>query len=254
MQVFFFEKAKDWLVVDHFISKKIEIRKKQAMIKKGDKEKKEKRMSENINLKINKKLLLLGAVAATFFAMGQYVSVVNAGAAGGVIVDGATEEEIAEAILATMPVGSVTFRMDAIDPTTIYGGTWQLITGDASVRFGDGSAQSGIASGNNTPIVPVPYHRHSINHDHPSVVTNTDTHSHTQYVGQGSGNSSGRHGWNISGRYSTQTEFGATSSDSHNHSVNLPNYSGNSGYAGTDGTRMDVRGAGIALNVWKRTL
>lgn len=207
-------------------------------------------MKGNITISKNSALLIAGALS--LFAMADYVGMIDAKGAGGIVVDGATEEEIAEAILNTMPVGSITFRMDAVDPSTIYGGTWELITGDAAIALGNGAQQTGSILGDNDVVAPLPSHSHSINHGHGSATTSSDTHSHTQYVGQsGSGNPS-RHGWNISGVYNGLSSFGSTSSDTHNHTVSIPNYSGNSGSAGVSNATIDVRGARLTLNVWKR--
>lgn len=204
-----------------------------------------------VKFEFNGKALVAFALLSCGIAFGQYVSVVNAGAAGGIIVDGATEEEIKEAILATMPVGSVSMRMDAQDPSVIYGGTWELITGDASLRLGNGSDQLGsVVGAGNTPLVPLVSHNHSMNHNHPTATTNTDTHSHNFDIYNGTGV-----GGNKSSGYAIKSKSGTTSthSDSHNHTVAIPTHNGNTGTTGDGATpTLDVRGDYVIVNVWKR--
>ena len=54
----------------------------------------------------------------------------------------ALPQKVADLGKTLFPVGSVVMRMDAVNPATLYGGTWQLITGDATITFGNGAAQS----------------------------------------------------------------------------------------------------------------
>lgn len=199
-----------------------------------------------MKIELNGKTLLGVALLSAGLAFGDFVSMVDVKSSGGIVVD----NELSESDLTKiMPIGSVALRMDDINPSTIYGGTWELLTGDASLGFGNGSIQSGVASGNNTPIVPIQEHNHSINHDHPSATTTSDTHSHqiTIWNGTGAGGTkpSGYAIKSASGGYST-------TSDTHNHSVNLPNFNGTSGNAGTSNATLDVRGSRLLVNVWKR--
>lgn len=204
----------------------------------------------NFNFKINKKIGLLLVGFASLFATADFVSLVDTKAAGGIVI----EKE-------TMTVGSVVFRMDNVNPSTIYGGTWQLITGDATLTFGDGSSQSGIPTGENDPIVPIVAHSHSMNHDHPAATTNTDTHNHG--VRSGVADAMDHYyklnrnrafaGINPSeglGGFTSST--GLVANDSHNHTVDLPNYTGNTGVTGVSDATLNVRGQRIAINVWKR--
>lgn len=118
-------------------------------------------MKGDINLKINKKLGLVIIAAASTLAMAEYVSIVSAKSSGGITINAPSFNKD-ELLLEIMPIGSVTLRMDAIDPATIYGGTWQLITGDASLRLGDGNSQSiSVKGSGNKKQVPVPEHTHT---------------------------------------------------------------------------------------------
>ncbi len=167
------------------------------------------------------------------------------------------DDLIANRFDVTYPVGSVYFCMDAISPATKFGGVWSLLTGDASITFGDGTLQDGILSGDNAPVVPLPDHSHTINHDHPNTrfATNTDTHNHAQQSSTVTTSSpfqssiDPQSGSSPSGRLG-----GTTASDSHAHyvDVNLPAYNGTSGSAGTAGATLDVRGSRISINVWHR--
>lgn len=156
----------------------------------------------------------------------------------------ALPQKVADLGKTLFPVGSVVLRMDATNPSTIYGGTWQLITGDATLTFGNGSAQTGNASGNNNPSVPLPQHGHSAwhnlyaravgDHVHGGVPLRTrvevggSTGTLYSVYHDGSTSPAGGHGHNIDGGVSISTE-------------------------GTPNATIDVRGARIAINVWRRT-
>jgi len=157
----------------------------------------------------------------------------------------ATESYVDQAILALNPVGSVVLRMDAIDPATIYGGTWALITGDASLSFGDGAVRSGVLYGNNTPTVPVPEHSHSLTFDALA------DHSHSENyatITNGMPDGNADRGANYMVAQSTQ-ESGVKS-------AGTPSTLGGTDLTddyGTAGATLDVRGARISINVWQRT-
>lgn len=199
-------------------------------------------LNGDINLKINKKIGVAILSAMSLFAAADFVSFVDADSAGGIVI----EKE-------TMDVGSVVFRMDDKNPADIYGGTWQLITGDATLAFGDGTPQSGISSGNNDPLVPLVEHSHTMNHDHPSVTTSTNgNHSHGWRGGNDTtaGRTAMAGGKNsLSSGPSNNAIYAA---GNHNHTVDLPNYNGNTGNAGVSNATLDVRGERITINVWKR--
>lgn len=201
------------------------------------------------DIRISKKSALFIAGVISFFAMADYVSVISS---NNVEYISDTKEEV-------MTVGSVVLRMDTVNPADIYGGTWQLITSDASLSFGDGTAQNGTPYGSNTPVVPLVQHSHTINHDHPSVSTNTNSHSHglgntTSQQGTWAkwNNGNGSYGVHSSGGYANKSL--STNSSSHSHTVNLPNFTGNSGNAGVANATLDVRGQRIDINVWQRIL
>jgi hypothetical protein len=173
---------------------------------------------------------------------------------GGVWSPSATKAYVDAAVDAavgalTPIIGSVLIRMDAISPAAIYAGTtWALVTGDASLSFGDGSAQTGVASGSNDVAVPL------LRHSHANTVSDNISASqvaHSHYTGHttnaGDNTTSparGVSGGNIYFQYSASAQPAITVSGG----VSISNAN-----AGTSGASMNVKGAQIALNVWKRT-
>lgn len=150
-------------------------------------------------------------------------------------------QKIADIGKTLFPVGSVVMRMDAVNPATLYGGTWQLITGDATITFGNGAAQSGKASGNNNPSVPLPRHGHAATFSGNQL----PPHNHDTYfkaTKQG-----GPNGWAPT-TYNNLVPI-RTSLDS----AGTPSGSVNVQESGSDNATIDVRGARIAINVWLRT-
>ena len=145
---------------------------------------------------------------------------------------------------ALFPIGTVVLRMDAINPSTIYGGTWQLITGDATLTFGDGTVRSGAVTGNNNPVVPLPYHSHGANHN--ISVQAGGQHSH----GGVPLRQSVEVGGNTGTLYSVYNDGRTYDDGYHSHGV-----SGGVSIdaAGTQNATIDVRGARISINVWRRT-
>lgn len=216
------------------------------------------------NFKINKKIGLALIAAIGLFATAEYVSLIDAKSAGGIVVDGMTDEEVKEVILETMPIGSVTLRMDAVDPSTIYGGTWNLITGDASLRLGNGGANTGDLNGNNEPSVPLLAHNHTMDHKHPIATTNTDSHDHNINLRRSNYTGAAAPSWNsdlttvtpgitiTSGGNYYGDSRGPIDSDSHSHTLDLPEFEGNTGTNGVSNATLDVRGQYVTVNVWQR--
>ena len=143
------------------------------------------------------------------------------------------------------PVGTVVLRMDSVNPTNIYGGTWVLITGDASLTFGNGAVQSGTVVGNNNVVVPVPLHNHGVSHN--LSVGRAGQHTHSMKTGSDRMSIDDVRGqWFRKGDALNYTE----PAGEHDH----PIYGGVSVQAaGTQGASINVSGARIAINVWRRT-
>lgn len=213
-----------------------------------------------MELKINGKTLLGLTFLSAGLAFGDFVSLINANTSGGITI----EKEV-------MDIGSVVLRMDSTNPSTIYGGTWNLISGDASLRFGDGTDQAGTVQGaDNDPLVPIPLHNHGINHDHPVATTSTDSHYHQMVHNNESTHSDvaitssnyisvrgHKSGWSNDYAYVLRGNTNApntarTSTDSHNHTLDIPNFVGNSQNAGVADAKINVRGKYITVNVWEK--
>lgn len=153
----------------------------------------------------------------------------------------ALPNQVADIGKTLFPVGSVVMRMDAVNPATLYGGTWQLITGDATITFGNGAVQSGVASGNNNPSVPLPRHGHAATFSGNQL----PPHNHDTYLKATT--QGGPNGWAPS-TYNNLVPI-RTSLDS----AGTPSGSVHVQESGSDNATIDVRGARIAINVWLRT-
>lgn len=190
-----------------------------------------------IKFELNGKALLGIALLSAGIAFGEYVSVINAKSSGGIVV---SQPESS--------VGTVVLRMDDVNPSTIYGGTWELVRSDGYLAFGDGSVQSGVPTGNNMVSVPLLAHSHTAsfsgnalpNHSHLTYANGSDSDQHP-----GGGNyisgSSFWHGKSSHSGQSTQAVSAGTPTGS--VSVNT---------TGQSDAKMDVRGERLYINVWKR--
>ena len=94
----------------------------------------------------------------------------------------------------------------------------------------------------------LPQHIHSMNHDHPVVGTSSNgghshylEYSHSSSVRSGGGGGTGKY-WLHEGTSSGTSSISTTSVSSHNHSVNIPHYTGNTGnFSGRSGIAFDNR-------------
>ncbi len=142
------------------------------------------------------------------------------------------------------PVGTVVIRLDNINPSTMYGGTWALISGNASLALGDGTAQSGSVTGSNTVGVPLPQHNHVADHNLSTAIAGGHVHggvpARTRVeVGGSTGT-----------LYSVYADGQTYDGGEHGHTIQ-----GGIGIenSGTPGATIDVTGAVVKVNVWKRT-
>lgn len=194
-------------------------------------------MNDYLRVKKSHILLLAGIVSG--FTLANFVSLVDAKSAGGIVI----EKE-------TMDVGSIVLRIDNKNPADIYGGTWQLITGDATLGLGSGSDYSSASiSGNNDPIVPLVEHSHDRGTMEITGQLNLSTHNST-----GSVQSS------TSGAF-TPTGRKSYSSNPNNHTTDMyagasftgsKTWTGRTSIEGVSNATLDVRGARLMVNVWKR--
>lgn len=155
---------------------------------------------------------------------------------------------------ASRAIGDTMLRFDSKNPKDLYPWqTWSLISGDASIRLGDGAVQSKTPSGDNNPIVPVQQHSHAMNHTHPRGTTFTDTHSHG-YLDRGQQINNGTGNVGVANSQSFLADFSrTTSNNSHSHMYDTPEHSGTTSNSGVDGATLDVRGKSIKMNLWVRT-
>lgn len=179
--------------------------------------------------------------------------------------------------LAAYPVGSIYISVNATDPATLFGGTWvafgtgrMLIGQDpADVDF-DTAEEVGGAKSVTLSVGDLPSHTHgmdhyhTINHDHANATAaSAGAHNHIPASGQfriylGSGGSGG----SSAGSVLSQTQYTNTAG-AHTHTVDIPTYSGNSGWASAVGyANTGAAGGGQAVNkmnpyivvyMWKRT-
>lgn len=154
-----------------------------------------------------------------------------------------------ETLSTLFPVGSVVLRMDATNPSTLYGGTWSLITGDASLSFGDGSQQSGTPYGNNTPAVPVPRHSHSASFKGNAL----PAHGHSLRRARAYDASGSHLNYNKNTGHGGNDNASVVSNTINAASAGTPTGSVTVNASGTSNVTLDVRGARIAINVWQRT-
>lgn len=157
----------------------------------------------------------------------------------------ALPQQVADLAKNLFPVGTVVFRMDNVNPATLYGGTWSLITGDATITFGNGAAQSGGVTGSNTVAVPLPAHSHGATHD---LVTSTNgNHNHAIRTGRDRMSIDDTGGnWFRNNNLLNYTEYAGDHNHTISGSVSIQS-------AGTAGASINVAGARIAINVWRRT-
>ena len=220
--------------------------------------------NKNIDIEINKKngiILSLIIGASAFIGHLNLDFKVNAYAASNV--------EITD----TTPIGTVVLRMDDVNPSTIYGGTWELITGDATLKFGDGSVLSGNVEGTNIKNVPLPEHSHGMVHSHQKGSMNITG----QISAPGYQNTSV--GYSLSGTGAFSNYGSITSLDDIDHGANqgsiyravylnaknswtgstsVPYANGtttakeDTDLTGVSDATIDVQGATISINAWKK--
>lgn len=148
---------------------------------------------------------------------------------------------------ARYPIGHTLLTMTSTNPSAGgYPGTWTLLyTADADIKLGDGSNQSGTATGDNTPNVPLKDHTHTY-----SGTTSTDgSHTHSGNLGENRDTATPFAVPSQSSNADDGLDYTTNSNGSHNHT-----YSGTTANAG-DGAAptLDVSGKGVAINVWERT-
>lgn len=139
------------------------------------------------------------------------------------------------------PVGTVILQTTDANPNGIYPGNWSLVTGDASLRLGDGTNNVARILGKNDQVVPLPLHNHSAwfhgdqlpEHSHQEQGTDTEPYGH------GSGQLNGGRRDRVTGN-----TIGA--------SAGTPSGRVDVDQSGIKDVTMNVRGAYLLVNFWKR--
>ena len=153
----------------------------------------------------------------------------------------ALPQHVADITGKMFPVGTVVFRMDNKNPATIYGGTWSLITGDATITFGNGAAQTGGVTGSNDVAVPLPAHTHNATF----VGDRLPDHRHDNGIyGESEGTTNRRSPAVYKNDGILYTGYASAGTPSGSVTVSS---------AGVSNPTINVRGARIAINVWQRT-
>ena len=138
------------------------------------------------------------------------------------------------------PKGSAVILFNNTNPNGIYPGTWALVTGDACLSFGDGSNNVGFIYGENNPNVPLPNHSHI-----GTFVGNPmPPHQHPLYIYNGGGQGPALHTPVINRSADVIYTDGA--------SAGVPTGQVYVQENGTIDARLNVRGARINVNIWKR--
>lgn len=212
-------------------------------------------MNGDINVKINKKVGLLILGATSLFAMADFVSLIDNEHNSYIIEEPMSEHDKEQLLLEIQPVGSVVFRMDNINPTDIYGGTWNLITGDAALSFGDGNNQNGNIIGDNEEDIVLPSHSHS--RGNMEISGGYGSHYGGKYYAPYADND-----WSGSFRplrttgnqmsTTIQITGNGTTSGSGFYFEASKSWTGRTSDEGISNPKMNIRDARIDINVWKR--
>ena len=145
------------------------------------------------------------------------------------------------------PVGAIYISVNNVDPSILFGGTWEKIQGRFLIGSGTTSNTSynyelGQTGGNADAVVIS--HTHSFS----GSTNNTGGHTHTFWVGQF--NKAGT-STNIDKLGFRDTHYRTTATDtagSHSHT-----YSGTTGNTGSAGNQKNLPPY-LVVNMWKRTL
>ena len=151
-----------------------------------------------------------------------------------------------QTVLSAKPIGALEF---GYDPNGILFGTWEQLPEGTFIL--NTVAGADVAGGDNDAVVVD--HLHSIAHDHPSTSTSSNgNHQHNLNI---QSNESGTPS-NVAGgspRNDEGTDNNAVQTDgAHTHTLNLPNFVGNSGSAGVSGTDKN-KPLYKGVEIWERT-
>jgi microcystin-dependent protein len=156
-----------------------------------------------------------------------------------------------------MPIGYIYMSVVSTSPATLFGGgTWTrigqgrvLVGQDATQTEFDTVEETGGSKTHTLTSAEIPSHTHSISHDHPAFdSSNAGGHTHVLTRKAGSGTSTGV----VRGNATTSADGTTNTDGSHNHTVQIPPYSGSSGSAGSNTAHNNLQPY-LVVYMWKRT-
>lgn len=178
---------------------------------------------------------------------------------GGAQIDGGLLEVTAPEFdpLDAWPVGSIFISVSSANPSTVLGGgTWArvaqgrvLVSQDGSQTEFDAVRETGGEKTHVLTAAETPAHVHSIAHDHASFSSSSDNnHTHALTRKTAVGTSTG-----VAAGGATTTSDGTTSAaPAHSHTIDVPNYTGNSSSVGADGAHNNLQPY-FVVYMWERT-
>lgn len=125
------------------------------------------------------------------------------------------------------PVGSIYMSVNNISPATLFGGTWEQLTGDAYFKIVTGSAGSYGGQGDNKiQISNMPSHNHSVS------IASSGAHSHSSQGRKNSGSDGGAvfESFGGAGSYRTVRVPRTGNDGTHTHTVNESSIGGGEAY------------------------
>lgn len=137
-----------------------------------------------------------------------------------------------------------------------FPGTWQLLEEELALVSTRDQGELGTIAGNNTPIVPVPYHTHTmegVNLDSTFGTSTTGNHSHVYYTGNHSGVKDYQGApYGSSGSTVSHSTSAAGGDHAHSVRVNFGKHTHTINNSGVENVTLDVRGKHVNVFVWKR--
>jgi microcystin-dependent protein len=167
---------------------------------------------------------------------------------------------------AAWPVGSIYIGVTSTNPATLLGvGTWTAFAAGRmliGLNSGDGdfdtAEETGGAKTHTLTEANLAAHDHSIDHDHAVATTSNNSNSHTHIVeynlvtNLSTGGSTNVRSVVTNGGGGSTDLTSRVQSANHTHDVTLPNFTGDSGSAGS-GTAVTHMNPYIVTYMWKRT-
>lgn len=165
------------------------------------------------------------------------------------------------------PVGAIYMSVNDIDPSTLFGGTWERIQGKFLIGAA-GSHAAGSTGGAEThklTVAELPQHAHSLNghkhsipsHTHTASMGSAGAHTHNVNRWQYATPTAGGKGFLAQG---TEATYATSKAGAHTHSIkvaaapafNTNDASGNTGNTGS-GTPFSIMPPYLTVYMWKRT-